>query len=108
MLWISESNVQNFFGQVIRHVAKKLNLSNRKWLSDAELLEQIKSEKPAISGELEKFFEAFKKWHDFHVKAENDNRANSLSNEERKQLERLINNRDTTRNALRKIVNHQA
>jgi hypothetical protein len=100
MLWLSENDLKNFFSEVIRNVAKKMNLKEWEWQSNFELLEQIRSQNAAVSQKLDAFFDAYKKWHAFHLQVEHDKKTGNLSAQETKELTDLISKRDTSRKVL--------
>ncbi|MGB9577794.1 MAG: hypothetical protein ACPL3S_00840 [Halothiobacillaceae bacterium] len=102
MLWLSENDLKNFFGEVIRNVAKEMKLNEWEWQFHSELLEQIKLQNAAVSQKLDAFFDAYKKWHAFHVQVEQDNKAGNLSPQETNELTTLISARDASREALLK------
>ena len=102
MLWLSENDLKNFFGEVIRNVAKELEVSEWEWLFHSELLEQIKAQDSAVAAKLESFFAAYKSWHGFHVKVDQENKAGNLSPAETAELQTLISARDAAREALLK------
>jgi hypothetical protein len=100
MLWLSENDLKLFFGDVIRNVAKELKLKDWEWHFHSELLEQIRSKNSVVSDLLDKFFAAYKDWHDFHVKIEHQNKAGKLSAEENAELLTCITSRDNARKSL--------
>ena len=100
MLFLSENDLKNFFGDVIQNVAKELNLQDREWLFHAEILEQVKTENTAVFEKLEDFFAAYKNWNDFHTKIDQENKTGNLSTEEHKALSSLISTRDSARKSL--------
>ncbi len=102
MLWLSENDLKNFFGEVIRNVAKELKVSEWEWLFDSELLEQIKAQDLVVAAKLDSFFSVYKNWHDFHVKVDQENKAGKLSPAENGELQTLIAARDAARVALLK------
>ncbi|OHE57630.1 MAG: hypothetical protein A2Z47_13200 [Thermodesulfovibrio sp. RBG_19FT_COMBO_42_12] len=107
MLWLSENDLKNFFGEVIRNVAKELKVKEWEWLFHTELLEQIKNKNAAVSEKLEAFFTAYKNWHDFHVKVDSENKAGSLSTEENNERQNHISAREAARETLLKELRKQ-
>jgi hypothetical protein len=70
MLFLSENDLKNFFGEVVRNVAKEMNIKDWEWYGYSELLELIESQNKVVYQKLEAFFDAYKKWHEFHAKVE--------------------------------------
>lgn len=100
MLQKSENDLNNYFSDVIRNVAKELNLQDWESLHDSEIVEQVKIENTAVFEKLEPFFTAYKKWLAFGVKIDGKHIAGNVSKEESNEMKALTLARDFARNSL--------
>jgi hypothetical protein len=100
MLWLSENDLKNFIGGVIRNVAKNLGIQGWERLPYYNLVKKIKTKKPLVSTKLEAFFLAYKRWHDYQIKLNLEKQGGELSVEEQGKLQRFISVRDVARDAL--------
>ncbi|MFI3157261.1 MAG: hypothetical protein QX199_13995 [Methylococcaceae bacterium] len=100
MLCLSENDLKNFIGGVIRNVAKELKLNQWEQQTYYKLVQQIKTENQAVSEKLEEFFNAYKKWHDLQVKLSQQNQAGDISAADKDRLHSYISARDIAREAL--------
>jgi len=102
MIWLSESDLNNFFGEVVRSVAKEIKLTDWELYFHTELLEQIRSRNAVVSQKLDAFFDSYKKWHAFHVEIERGNKVGGLSAHEKEEMQAFMSARDASREALLK------
>jgi hypothetical protein len=102
MLCLTEHDLNIFFCEVIRNVAKELKIKKWKWRFNSELLEEIKAENQTVSEKLEEFFAAYKKWHEFHVKVCVENIEGNPPVEDSCELQTYVSARDAAREALLK------
>lgn len=100
MLQKSENNLNNYFSDVIRNVAKELKLQDMDLLHDSEIFEQIKNENTAVFEKLESFFTAYKKWLAFDAKIYGRHNAGNVSKEWSNEIKALTLARDFARNSL--------
>ncbi len=104
MLWLSENDLKNFMGSVIRNVAKNLHIQGWEHQPYYNLVKQIKTENQEVSIKLEEFYLAYKKWHDYQIKLNLEKQGGELSAEEKSRLQQYLSVRDTAREALMKAL----
>ncbi len=102
MLCLSEDDLKNFIGGVIRNVARELKINQSEQITYFKLVKQIKIENQAVSNKLEKFFKAYKRWHDLQVKLGLESQTGDISAEDKDKLQSYLSNRDLAREALLK------
>ncbi len=102
MLCLSENDLKNFIGGVIRNVAKELKLKQWERQTYFQLVKQIKAENQAVSEKLEQFFNAYKKWHDLQVKLGQESQLGDISAADKDKLQGYLSARDAAREALLK------
>jgi hypothetical protein len=105
MLWLSDNDLKNFMGGVIRNTAKKLHIKEWEQQSYYQLVKLIKTENQLVSEKLEDFFLAYKRWHDYQIKLNLEKAGGALSAEEQNKLQRHISVRDAAREAFLKELN---
>lgn len=102
MLCLSENDLKNFIGGVIRNVAKELKLNQWERQTYSQLVKRIKAENPVVSKKLEEFFSAYKGWHDLQVKLSQESQVGDISAADKDKLQRRLSIRDAAREALLK------
>lgn len=102
MLCLSENDLKNFIGGVIRNVAKELKLNQWERQTYSQLVKQIKLQNQAVSKKLENFFTAYKRWHDLQVKLGQQSQTGEVSTADKNKLQRYLSVRDAAREALLK------
>ena len=100
MLIFTEKDVQVYLGDIIRYVAKELHISDWEWDYHAELLKKIQAQNTPVYSALDSFFTAYKEWHQFHATTDAEGKSGNLSQEEHQKLMKLIERRDSSREAL--------
>ena len=106
MLRFTENDLKDFLKDVIHKVAEELNVEHWEWKGASELLENIKSKNAPVYSKLEAFLSAYEKWHKFHVEIDRGEKAGKLDDGERKQLQALIHNKDSSRRELITSIRH--
>lgn len=105
MLFMSENDLKQYFGDVIRSVARELKVKDWEWLSHNELLEKIQQhQNKSVSEKLQSLFDTYMDWYSFHVKIDKEEKQGKLSPDEHSELIQLILNRDNAREELLKIL----
>ena len=100
MLWMTENDLKIFFGETIRNVSRELKIKDWQWQHHSELLEKITESSKSAREKLDSFFSEYKKWHDFHVKINEQGNFGNLSQKEDQELQELITKRDSSRENL--------
>jgi hypothetical protein len=100
MLWLTENDLKTFFGEVVRNVAKELKINDWNWRFNSELLEQIHIENKAVSDKLNKYFDAYREWHECYVKVTLGKIEENLREEDIYELQSQTLVRDSAREAL--------
>lgn len=93
-------NLHAFYHQVFRHVANLLGVHNYEWMSSSELAGAIDRADSQAFQRLMDFIKAYNAWYEVHVRIEEAGTAGHLSNREDAELNKAINDRDFTRDAL--------
>jgi hypothetical protein len=102
MLWLTENDLKAFFGEVVRNVAKELEIKEWSWRFNSELLEQIHTENQTVSEKLNEFFAAYREWHECYAKVTFGKIEGNLKEEDIYELQTHVFVRDSAREALLK------
>jgi hypothetical protein len=93
-----ENDVQIYFCQVVQLVGQRIGISDALWKSSAEVFDAIETTNMDLLDKLKCFFDAYQAWWAYDKKLEGEEKMGNLTSEEFNERERLVSNRDQSRN----------
>lgn len=100
-MFITEYDVQIVFRSALTRTAKCLGIIDIDWKANQELYEEIKIGQSDLVNPLDNFLTSYRKWYQYHYDRKDKSEFND---DERKELSKLMNNRDTSRRGLIDIL----
>ena len=102
------AELEYLVGEFVRTVARRLRIPNGGLRFVEEIRDVVKSQDAVVSERLEGFINAYWQWSDFHRRVRAQQQEGKLSEDQQRQLDHLMQLRDTSRDALLAVLPPEA